>query len=68
MLYQGSPIDSRSEEELIIVQELMMRKAEVITQLNEIYAKDQPDDEQLYDDSDDSALYYQDIQKHDTDP
>jgi hypothetical protein len=59
MLYEGTPIDPMCEEELFIAQELLMRKAEVITQLNDIYAKDQLDDDQLDDGSDDSALTHQ---------
>ena len=55
---EGTPMNSQSEETLLITQELMMRKAEVITQLNEIYAKEGGDEEQL-NESEDSALYYE---------
>lgn len=55
MFEQGSPLDSQSEEALVITQELMMRKAQVITQLNEIYSKDPADANQI--ESDESGLF-----------
>mmetsp|Transcript_3909 Transcript_3909/g.3662 ORF Transcript_3909/g.3662 Transcript_3909/m.3662 type:complete len:103 (+) Transcript_3909:1082-1390(+) len=54
MFEEGSPIDSQSEEALLITQELMMRKAQVITQLNEIYSKES--DDENAEESDESGL------------
>ena len=54
MFEAGSLLDSQSEEALIITQELMMRKAQVITQLNEIYSKESQDGGEQ---SEESGLY-----------
>ena len=58
MFEEGTPLNSDSEENLELTQELMMRKAEVITQLNEIYTKEA--DEDGAEESEESGLYYQD--------
>jgi small-conductance mechanosensitive channel len=59
----GSVLDSQSEEELFRTNELMMRKAEVINQLNEIYSKEQH--EEVFDESEDSGLYYAEDKQYD---
>lgn len=66
MFYTGSEINSQSSRLVKREQELMLRKADVINQLNEIYAKDDTDDN-LYDESEESGTYYQGGKNYDTD-
>jgi len=67
-MFEGSLINSNSEGEILRNHEMMIRKADVINQLNDIYANDQMEDGLLDDSEGDSCgIYYQNEKQYDTD-